>query len=578
MPTFDFTGPDGKSYSVEGPEGATAEQAFGILQSQLGGANSVSPPVSDGPPVAGDVAKSAGVGVGKGIIGLYGMPADVRSLASRALEYGFEKIGYQHGADAVRSMRELFGEGKTSQAIQKQIEDKFTGEFYKPQTTAGEYARTVGEFVPAAALPFGGGPWMRAASAVTGGLGSEAAGQLTKGTAAEPYARVVGGVVGGFAPSLMGKVITPIPSSPERERLFQVLRNEGVDAITAGQRTGSNSLRYMESALGDAPLAGGKAQDATRRAQEQFTSAALSRAGARGPLATPDVMQANQTRLGDIFNDISSRNVLVPDQRFVSDILSTAQKYVADVLPSQRVQGKQNIETILRDIVENIQSNGGAMPGEMYQATRSRLSKMADGVRQSDPQLSDALRKIRNTLDDGFARSIPADDAALLAKTRKEYGAQKVLEKSASRAGEATGEGIIVPANLRNTVSAENRGAYARGQGDLTELSRAGATVMTPMPQSGTGPRMMANGIPALFGSLLGGGAGAATSGGLGAGLGAAAGATLGPGIAGRVLMSRPVQSYLGNQLLPGQAPSREAFIRSLLQSTSNQRLQHQSD
>ena len=37
MPTFDFKSPDGKTYSIQGPEGATQEQAFQILQQQLGG-------------------------------------------------------------------------------------------------------------------------------------------------------------------------------------------------------------------------------------------------------------------------------------------------------------------------------------------------------------------------------------------------------------------------------------------------------------------------------------------------------------------------------------------------------------
>ncbi len=36
MPTFTFTSPDGKSYSVNGPDGATSEQAFQILQQHLG--------------------------------------------------------------------------------------------------------------------------------------------------------------------------------------------------------------------------------------------------------------------------------------------------------------------------------------------------------------------------------------------------------------------------------------------------------------------------------------------------------------------------------------------------------------
>lgn len=35
MPTFTFTSPEGKSYDITGPDGATKEQAFGILQQKL---------------------------------------------------------------------------------------------------------------------------------------------------------------------------------------------------------------------------------------------------------------------------------------------------------------------------------------------------------------------------------------------------------------------------------------------------------------------------------------------------------------------------------------------------------------
>jgi hypothetical protein len=38
MPTFELTSPDGKTYSVEGPDGATPAQAFQILQQHLGAA------------------------------------------------------------------------------------------------------------------------------------------------------------------------------------------------------------------------------------------------------------------------------------------------------------------------------------------------------------------------------------------------------------------------------------------------------------------------------------------------------------------------------------------------------------
>jgi hypothetical protein len=39
MPKFELTSPDGKKYQVEGPEGATPEQAYDILQQQLNAGN-----------------------------------------------------------------------------------------------------------------------------------------------------------------------------------------------------------------------------------------------------------------------------------------------------------------------------------------------------------------------------------------------------------------------------------------------------------------------------------------------------------------------------------------------------------
>jgi hypothetical protein len=43
MPTFKFTSPEGKAYTIKGPEGATQEQAFAILQQQLAAAPAAAP-------------------------------------------------------------------------------------------------------------------------------------------------------------------------------------------------------------------------------------------------------------------------------------------------------------------------------------------------------------------------------------------------------------------------------------------------------------------------------------------------------------------------------------------------------
>ena len=49
MPSFTFTSPDGKNYTVEGPEGATKEQAFQVLQQKLQSGD-ITPTVTPEPP------------------------------------------------------------------------------------------------------------------------------------------------------------------------------------------------------------------------------------------------------------------------------------------------------------------------------------------------------------------------------------------------------------------------------------------------------------------------------------------------------------------------------------------------
>lgn len=491
------------------------------------------------PSIAADVAKSGGVGLAKGGIGLAGALGDLTGLGAKGIEIasnfvsdklGIERYQRPEKPGPISSVLEKI---PTSKTIRDAVEAQ-TGEFYKPQTKAGRYAETVGEFLPGSMI----GPGGIAAKAATGAaaaLGSEAAGQYTEGTKAEPWARVAGALVGGTAPLAAGRAITPLPATAARQRLVDVLESEGVNSLTAGQRTGNKSLQYAESFLGDGPLAGRGASRIQDEGQRQFTEAAMRRAGG-GADATPEVLAANHDRLTQNFRDLSARNALTPDDQFITDILAATRNY-------RRVPESQQ-SAMLRGYVDDIQNHilNGQMPGRFYQEMRSRLSKQANSLRDADPTLSEALRDMRNALDNAMERSIAGTaDAGLWGQTRREYGAQKVIEKAASKAGEAMTEGQISPAALRNTVSAENRGAYARGQGDFSELARAGAGVMQPLPNSGTAQRNLLTNLAMLPVTAT----------------------------AGRLITSRPVQGYLGNQLLAramDRAPTvREAIVRALL-------------
>lgn len=365
-----------------------------------------------------------------------------------------------------------------------------------------------------------------------------------------------GAAIGAAVPAIargisagVGKVVSPIGVSPERQAMVDTLAREGVP-LTAGQRTGSIPLQYSESILGNAPLAGGRAAKIAADQGEAFTHAAMRRAGGSGR-ASPENLQTNFDRIGKEFTDLSARNTLQADRQLATDLGSTLTKYDR-LLPSEQ---KQIIGNLASDIVERIKAGNGTMPGEDYQAIRSWLTTAAQG--EGNQHAAKAMKGMRDALDNNMMRSISPEDAAAWQTARREYGNIKDIAKAAGGAGAGTAEGIISPQALRSAVaSGKNREAYARGQGDFAELARAGNAVMTPLPNSGTAQRTL------ISGQAGAGGAAAYSADPMWAAIIAA-----GPTVAGRILMSPMGQAYFGNKAIsPAARTAIENRLRAMLQ------------
>lgn len=491
--------------------------------------------------IASDMGKSLVAGVGRGTAGLVGLPGTLGDAFNSGMSY-------------LTGLPELPKSPVSASGLQSGL-SMLTGgaSDYEAQTTPGEYAGTVGEFLPGAAL---GGVGSAVRFGVLPGIASEAAGQATEGSSLEPYARVAAALAAPAIPAIGARMISPMAGSisPQRQDLIDTLMAEGVTP-TAGQRTGSKALQIAESELGGA-TARNMADDQARA----FTEAAMARTGNRG-LATPENMTALNDRLGQGFQSISARNAIRSDPQFGNDIGKVLQEYER-VLPTAQ---REIVTNMADDIIDVAATNGGSIPGEVYQATRSRLTKMAQAARNSDPQYAEALRGLRNSLDDAMSRSVSPDDAAEWARLRREYGNMKVLEKAAVGAGENAAEGLISPAKLRQAATTGRQGGYARGEGDLDALARAGQ-IMTPLADSNTASRLAVRGVmtaPTVAGAALGGQTGDVANALMGAVIGSAA-----PAVAGRALMTRPVQSYLANQVAPDMStidPRTLAVIQSLV-------------
>jgi len=209
---------------------------------------------------AEDAARSVASGAARGAVGLAGVP----ELLKRGPSVLVEKIT---GVPAEKRLKSYLPEAlqnppSSEEVISAASRAGVPGLDYQPQTKLGEYARTVGEFLPASVVGPGGAAPNALRFGVAPGLASEAAGQATKGTSLEPYARAGAALVTGGASALAGR-----PGVAAREVA------KGLEGVSPQQLAAAEALMRDAEAIG-LPLTRAEAiqqvtQGATRLADLQ---------------------------------------------------------------------------------------------------------------------------------------------------------------------------------------------------------------------------------------------------------------------------------------------------------------------
>lgn len=382
---FDIELPDKRVVTIEAADEATAVRGA----QEWSAAN---PLQTD---VATDVAKSSGIGLAKGAIGMAGLPGDIGSLVSMGLEkLGVPEVARKAGASVVKAIPGASAfTGPGSADIQKTVEG-FTGQFYKPQTTVGKFAETVGEFAPAALAGPGGIARRAVTQAVIPGLASEAAGQATQGTAWEPAARIGGALLAGPAAvsgadkiaRAVGRETSPTVAAlrSRADQLYKEADNSGVIIHKNSIKNAVDDIKNtiakegVDATLHPNSIAAYKRLEAATQEHQSLKGAEILRrvvsdAAQSGTTADRRIARIIRDKLDDFTENLTGKDVFGQDPKAAVTALSEARSIWGRV---------RKAETIER-LVERAKNRAQQFTGSGYEnALRTEFRQLAQNEKR----------------------------------------------------------------------------------------------------------------------------------------------------------------------------------------------------
>lgn len=512
MPQYEVNSPDGKTYTVNAPEGATEQDAIAYVQKNMYKApdattkgerfaQGLRDPIDGGAQL---LTKLLPDGVVKAGNDLNNWLADKTGLVGRLPEGGVDqqvrqneaayqaKRGSEGGFDGMRLLGNVLSPANLS-------------------LSAG---------LPAAATLPG-----RVAVGAAGGAATSAFNPVTvEGDYSTEKLKQIGlgGAFGAAVPMVTGAVGRVISPKASTNPDVQMLRQEGVTP-TIGQALGGR-FNALEEKAQSLPLMGDMISVARGKARDEFNSAAINRALApiNGKLSSKgDIGQPAVAEAGDLIGAAYDRARAMLGN-FQIDPASTtrfnALRQQAAFLPPKE---KAAFQAVLNEIATDVSPNG-VIAADAFKRIDSKLgleaAKFAGSQDAYQKSLGGLLQQFQQTLTDSAKKANPAA-AEAFAKADKAY-ANLVRIEGASKAAMNSG-GVFTPAQLASAVRGADRSvrdrATARGTALMQDLSGAGQNVLgNKVPDSGTAGRVALGAAtagsavlldPTFLGTMLGGAA-----------------------------------------------------------------------
>jgi hypothetical protein len=488
MARFEIEGPNGQRFEVEAPSAEAAAQAVSDMLSQQ---------QAQQPSVMQDVGMGAASGLTRGVAGVMDLPNAALELGQNIGTWANQRITGQAPeqgdpsdiASVMRRVSPLMGVMLGAPAGTQAAESLGLGGMlsYEPQTTAGEFAQTAGEMAPGALVTPGGiiGRTMYGVVAPTigaelGGRGVEA---LGGGETGQMVGRIAGSVLG---PSLLGgaqRLVSPHGGvSPQRLERAGLLERQGVP-LRSGQVVGSPDLQMLEESLTASP-------DQLR----QFTSAVVRSFGGQAGDDIGAVLRAQQSRIGNMFDDVTSRLRVDPTSTSPANNPSEIVTRLEDIATEwgRGVQSGARIG-LIDDFVQYFDdaiSGGRQITPQELMRFRSQLSRTAATTQDAATQQASValLRELDGVIDGSLMNAGAADAIPLLNTARQQWRDFLAFETAATRAGEAGLENTISPQALSQALRQQGGTQYVAGErGLFGDLARSGEQILRTAPAVSAG-------------------------------------------------------------------------------------------
>lgn len=509
MPKFQITSPDGTKYEVEGPEGATEQDALAQVQAQQSAPKPVNTELTWAEKTIAPILERIGLNridggnfrgsvAGRAMMGAADPGVAIAQLAANAVGQG-----------------DVVNKGIADTEKQYQAARAAAGSTgFDPARMAGNVAITAPVALGGSATMLGGA----AQGAIFGALNPV----TTEGNFAAEKAKQIGtgALTGGVATPLMGALGRLVSPKASVNPNLQLLRDAGVRP-TIGQSLGG-AANVVEQKAQSLPIVGDAITSARNRAKDQFNAAAIDRAlGPIGQKATGvghdairDAGNALSKEYDAALGSINGVNFNTPT---FNQNLTQLQQMSDNLVPAM----KEKFDKVLNNIVLGRMSPNGSMLPEVFKKVDSELGKLSSGYSKSqlasEKEFGDAIRQLKANLFDEVKLSNP-QVAERLAAADSGWANLVRLEGAAKAA--KNNEGIFTPGQLNTAIQTADQStrkrAVGRGEALMQDLGTAGAKVLgNNYPDSGTAGRMFLGAgalgsaaiNPAIPAALIGGAA-----------------------------------------------------------------------